>query len=48
MSVYIKKTERSQINEIMINLKLLKKQEEEGSSSANQKFHGGEGLFCLK
>jgi hypothetical protein len=29
MSAYIKKTERSQINDLMIHLKLLEKQEQE-------------------
>jgi hypothetical protein len=29
MSAYIKKTERSQINDVMIHLKLLEKQEQE-------------------
>jgi hypothetical protein len=37
MSVYIKKTERSQINDLMIHLKLLEKQEQENQKTNRKK-----------
>jgi hypothetical protein len=37
MSVYIKKTERSQINDLMIHLKLLEKQEQTNPNTNRRK-----------
>jgi hypothetical protein len=37
MSAYIKKTERSQINDLMLHLKLLEKQEQKTPSKTQNK-----------
>jgi hypothetical protein len=37
MSVYIKRTERSQINNLMLHLKLLEKQEEAGPKTSRRR-----------